>query len=35
LDRPAQPRKGILFCLLAIGFLGFLHKDVDGIVADG
>jgi len=24
--------KGILFSLLAIGFLGFLHKDVDGIV---
>ncbi|MEP6669946.1 MAG: DUF2127 domain-containing protein [Chthoniobacter sp.] len=24
--------KGILFCLLAVGFLGLLHKDVDGIV---
>jgi len=24
--------KGVLFCLLAVGFLGFLHKDVDGIV---
>jgi len=26
--------KGILLCLLAIGFLGFLHKDVDVIVGN-
>ncbi|HSI11697.1 MAG TPA: DUF2127 domain-containing protein [Chthoniobacter sp.] len=26
--------KGILLCLLAIGFLGFLHRDVDVIVGN-
>lgn len=26
--------KGLLLCLLAIGFLGFLHKDVDAIVGN-
>ncbi|EDY17734.1 membrane protein-like protein [Chthoniobacter flavus Ellin428] len=26
--------KGLLLCLLAIGFLGFLHKDVDMIVGN-
>jgi uncharacterized membrane protein (DUF2068 family) len=26
--------KGFLLCLLAIGFLGFLHKDVDTIVGN-
>lgn len=26
--------KGILLCILAIGFLGFLHKDVDAIVGN-
>ena len=26
--------KGLLLCLLAIGFLGFLHKDVDIIVGN-
>ncbi len=26
--------KGLLLCLLAIGFLGFLHKDVDEIVGN-
>lgn len=26
--------KGILLCLLAIGFLGFLHKDVDVVVGN-
>jgi uncharacterized membrane protein (DUF2068 family) len=26
--------KGFLLCILAIGFLGFLHKDVDAIVGN-
>jgi uncharacterized membrane protein (DUF2068 family) len=26
--------KGLLFCLLAIGLLGFLHKDIDTIVGN-
>jgi len=26
--------KGFLLCLLAVGLLGFLHKDIDGIVAN-